>query len=218
MKLAYIITALCLLIASTGVFCMLAEPPADDHDEIVTILTATTPHAGIDDPTTAMLMLEDGFIYTPLFEHSPVQDMIDFAVKHLGKPYRRAGKGPTGFDCSGFTSYVFGKFGYSLSPSSSAQYTQGKPIDIDMVQPGDLLFFSGRRISQSNVGHVAMVVDVDEDSGSVLFIHAANGGGIRYDRYPDTPYYRSRFIGARRMLTDNHTDTLTIQTASTQMQ
>ncbi len=217
MKPALIINALCLSVAATGVFCMFAEPPVDEHEEIVTILSATTPRAGIEDPTTAMLMLEDGFNCTPLFDHSPAQDMIDFAVKHLGKPYRRAGKGPSGFDCSGFTSYVFGQFGYSLSPSSSAQYTQGEPIDIEMVQPGDLLFFSGRRISQSRVGHVAMVVDVDEDSGSVLFIHAANGGGIRYDRYPDAPYYRSRFIGARRMLIDTPTGADSVETTSSQL-
>ena len=174
------------------------EMPLSD-DDIVEILTATSDLSDIGDPTTAMILLDDGLSNT-LFYHPLAQEMIDFAATHLGRPYRRGGKGPSVFDCSGFTSYVYRKFGYSLSPSSSMQYTQGEPVDIKFVRPGDLLFFSGRSISASRVGHVGMVVDVDEEAGIVRFIHAAVGGGIRYDSYPDNPYYQKRYIGARRVL------------------
>jgi len=184
----------------------IADNHAADNEDIVKILSATAKTG--DDPTTVMLMPDDGFSQTPLFDHPLAQEMIDYAASHLGRPYRSGGKGPAGFDCSGFTSYVFKKFGYSLNPSSSMQYTQGEPVDIRLVRPGDLLFFSGRRISTTRVGHVGMVVDVDDATGKVKFIHSATGGGIRYDTYPDEPYYRQRFIGARRILTESYQNTI----------
>ncbi len=184
------------------------QTEADGDDDIVSILSATSSGMEDDfDPTTAMLMTDDGFSESPLFDHEKVNPILDFAASHLGRPYRSGGKGPSAFDCSGFTSYVFKKFGYSLNPSSSTQYTQGEPIDLRMVRPGDLLFFSGRKISTTRVGHVAMVVDVDESTGRIRFIHAANGGGIRYDSYPDDPYYSKRFIGARRIITHDSEET-----------
>lgn len=125
-------------------------------------------------------------------------DILEYAAKHLGRPYRSGSKGPSAFDCSGFTSYVFKNFGIELSPSSRTQYTQGTKIDTKDIQPGDLLFFGGRR-GGSTVGHVALAVDVDEN-GTVKFIHAATSKGIRYDTFPDGGYYSSRYLGARRVI------------------
>ena len=125
-------------------------------------------------------------------------NVIDFADSFVGRPYRRGGKTPKGFDCSGFTSYVFGHFDRQLGASSRSQYTQGEPVSRDRIQPGDLLFFSGRRGGKT-VGHVGIAVEV-EQNGAVKFIHSATSGGIRYDRYPDGGYYSSRYIGARRIL------------------
>lgn len=124
--------------------------------------------------------------------------IIKYASQYLGKPYRYGARGPSAFDCSGFTSYVFRKYGINLSTSSSAQYTQGRKIRTDEVRPGDLLFFGGRSGNKS-VGHVALAVDVDKN-GTIKFIHAAIRGGIRYDRYPDGGYYSKRYIGARRVI------------------
>ncbi len=128
-----------------------------------------------------------------------VADMISFAKKHIGTRYVRGGKGPKGFDCSGFTSYIFNQFGYSLKPSSTGQYTQGDKISREEVQPGDLLFFTGRSASSGRVGHVAMAISNDPETGVITFIHAAISGGIRIDR-TSAPYYASRYIGARRVL------------------
>lgn len=128
------------------------------------------------------------------------QAIIDYAAKYLGRPYRSGAKGPSAFDCSGFTSYVFKNYGIALSPSSRAQATQGEKIALEQVRPGDLLFFGGRR-GGSTVGHVALAVDVD-DNGTITFIHASNSKGITYDRYPDGGYYSKRYIGARRVLQD----------------
>lgn len=125
-------------------------------------------------------------------------DMIAFAKKFIGTRYRRGGKAPGGFDCSGFTSYVFSQFGFSLSPSSSGQYGQGEQIQRDEVSAGDLLFFTGRNSRNRTVGHVGIAIDNNPATGEITFIHAAISGGIRIDRI-SAPYYASRFLGARRV-------------------
>lgn len=127
-----------------------------------------------------------------------IENIIDFAAQYLGRPYRHGAKGPSSFDCSGFTSYVFKEYGISLSPSSRTQYTQGVKIDKDEIRPGDLLFFGGRSAGKT-VGHVALAVDVDDD-GTVTFIHASTKQGITYNTYPDGGYYSKRYLGARRVI------------------
>lgn len=126
-----------------------------------------------------------------------VADLLNEANQYMGTRYMRGGKTPKGFDCSGFTSYVYRKFGFSLSASSSGQFGQGIEIPTDEVRPGDLLFFKGRR--SRSVGHVAIAVNADPESGEITFIHAAVKGGIRIDRV-SMPYYSQRFMGARRII------------------
>ncbi len=127
-------------------------------------------------------------------------ELVSYAKNFIGTRYRRGAKGPKAFDCSGFTSYVFRKFGYSLGPASHLQGTQGNSVgEVLDAQPGDLIFFSGSRVS-SRVGHVGMVVDVDRDKGTVRFIHASISKGVVIDQYPDGGYYSRRFIGVRRVL------------------
>lgn len=129
---------------------------------------------------------------------SRAQDIITYAHRFLGRPYRRGGKGPNAFDCSGFTSYVFRHFDTRLGASSRDQYLQGEAVATSDVRPGDLLFFSTRRAGKT-VGHVGIAVDVD-DAGKISFIHAAIRGGIRVDTYPDGGYYSHHYIGARRVI------------------
>jgi cell wall-associated NlpC family hydrolase len=128
-----------------------------------------------------------------------LSDMIAYAKKFIGTRYVRGGKSPKGFDCSGFTSYVFRQFGYDLNSSSSSQYGQGEKISRDEVSAGDLLFFTGRNSRSGRVGHVAIAIDNNPETGEITFIHAAISGGIRIDRI-SAPYYAARFIGARRVL------------------
>lgn len=143
--------------------------------------------------------------YTNVNEDSSDQDDMNFqliaellleADKHLGTRYRRGGKTPNGFDCSGFTSYVYKQFGYKLGASSRDQFKQGIE-STDNVKPGDLLFFKGSR--SSTVGHVAIAIDTDPETGDIIFIHAALKGGIRVDRI-SSPYYSKRYVGARRVI------------------
>lgn len=88
----------------------------------------------------------------------------------------------------------------NLERTSRSQYTQGKRVEIDELQPGDLLFFSSRSSGRRNVGHVAMVVSVDKNNGTCEFIHASTRKGVTYQSFPDNAYYSRHFLGARRML------------------
>lgn len=126
-------------------------------------------------------------------------DIVDYAKTFIGKRYRRGAKGPSAFDCSGFTSYVFRNFDMSLGASSRAQALQGEKISVTDARPGDLVFFSGRRAG-STVGHVGIVVSADPVNGSVKFIHAATSRGVRIDSYPDGGYYSRRFHSIRRVI------------------
>lgn len=144
-------------------------------------------------------LLDESYLASSWLERRLQNDLVDYAKNFIGTRYRRGAKGPKAFDCSGFTSYVFRKFGYNLSPASHLQGTQGESIKLDEVRPGDLIFFSGRGAG-SRVGHVGMVVDFNPDNGVVKFIHASTSKGVRIDNYPDGGYYSRRFIGVRRVI------------------
>ena len=128
--------------------------------------------------------------------------LIEEAQRHLGKPYRRGGNGPKSFDCSGFTKYVYGKFGYKLNRTSQAQTTDGRPLigRLSDLQKGDLLIFGGRSKRRSP-GHAGIFIGPDSTGTGFRFIHAAVHGGIIVSDLNE-PYYRERFLGARRLLPD----------------
>lgn len=125
-------------------------------------------------------------------------DLITEARTHMGKRYRSGGKGPNAFDCSGFSSYVFRQFGYSLGASSGDQYNQGEKVDIKDLRIGDLVFFTGRNRRSGRVGHVGIVVSADNEKGTFKFIHASTSQGIKIDS--NTGYYDGRYLGARRVI------------------
>lgn len=127
-----------------------------------------------------------------------IEDLMDEAFAHLGARYRGGSKGPNAFDCSGFTSYVFGRFDMAIGASSRDQYAKHTPVNKADLQRGDLVFFtspgSGRK-----VGHVGIVVDVDAEHGSFSFIHASSRGGVKVSESTDG-YYARRYVGARRVM------------------
>ncbi|MCM1378311.1 MAG: C40 family peptidase [Clostridium sp.] len=126
-------------------------------------------------------------------------DIITEAFRHLGKPYVWGAKGPSQFDCSGFTSYVYRQFGYSISPGSRIQYTQGRAVARKDIRKGDLVFFTSPR-SGSAVGHVGICVDSDQSTGTFTFVHASLRG-VKVSSITEN-YYSRRFIGARRVIAD----------------
>lgn len=125
------------------------------------------------------------------------EDILKTAERYMGTPYRMGATGPTRFDCSGFTSYVYKKQNIQLNRTSRDQYTQGVSINKDEVRPGDLVFFGSRR-SGKGVGHVGIVYSV-EDDGSFKFVHASCKHGVTISRSTDE-YYTRMYRGARRIL------------------
>jgi cell wall-associated NlpC family hydrolase len=134
---------------------------------------------------------------TPEKTTSNADKVIDFAKTFLGVPYVYGGASPAGFDCSGFIQYVFKEFGYSLARTAGDQSLFGFDVTLSELQPGDLMYFKGRNVNSSAIGHVGMVTAVKD--GKIEFIHAA-GKSVRMDVFNNSSYYVPRFIKARRTL------------------
>ena len=133
-------------------------------------------------------------------------NLKNFAAKFIGRRYVWGSTGPKTFDCSGFTSYIFRNAGVTLNRTSRMQYTQGEPVkNTSDLRPGDLMFFSSPRSGKGRVGHVAMVVEVDDNGKSLTFIHAASSKGVSYQRFPDGGSDSRNYIGAKRILQPEHT-------------
>ena len=127
--------------------------------------------------------------------------VVAYARKFLGTPYKLGASGPSRFDCSGYTTYVYKHFGYKITPFTGAQFKEGRPVHgYADLQKGDLVFF-GKRGSVRDIGHVGIVVSVDYNRGSFRFIHASTSGGV-VESDSNHPYYMMRYIGARRILPD----------------
>ena len=125
-------------------------------------------------------------------------DILAQAQSLLGTRYRSGGNTPAGFDCSGFTSYVYGLNNINIGRSSRDQYAKNTPIKRREMQPGDLVFFSGSKIG-SGVGHVGIVTEVNNGGDTFLFIHSSSRGGVVISRSTDE-YYARRYIGVRRVM------------------
>lgn len=132
----------------------------------------------------------------------PLSDqVIAYARTFLGTPYKLGASGPKQFDCSSFTSYVFRHFGYKITAFSGAQFREGREVEnYSDLQKGDLVFF-GKRGSVRNIGHVGIIVSVDEEKGSFTFIHASVSKGVT-EETSSHPYFMMRYMGARRILPD----------------
>lgn len=120
--------------------------------------------------------------------------VIEFAKQYLGYPYVAAGKNPsTGFDCSGFTQYVFSNFGISLGGSAASQTGNGTEVARSNLQMGDLVLFYDD--GYTKVGHAGIYIS----DGN--FIHAANPKrGVVIDNLNSSSYYNPRYVTARRLV------------------
>ncbi|MDO4539640.1 MAG: LysM peptidoglycan-binding domain-containing protein [Syntrophomonadaceae bacterium] len=141
--------------------------------------------------------LSDGTVVSSRGEaRSPqAHDLLTFADGFIGTPYAYGGSGPGGFDCSGFTTYVFKQFGYSLSRSADGQYDNGTPVSSEELQPGDLVFF---RCRSNIIDHVGIYV------GDWQFIHSSSprSGGVIYTSM-DESYYDRSYAGAVRIISND---------------
>ena len=124
--------------------------------------------------------------------------LMEEAFSHMGTRYRSGAKGPSAFDCSGFTSYVYKQQAdIFIGASSRDQYARNLPISRSELQCGDLVFFTSPN-SGHNVGHVGIVVDVDPITQDFTFIHASSRNGVKLSSSTDSGYAK-RYVGARRI-------------------
>lgn len=106
---------------------------------------------------------------------APTGDVVSIAAKYIGVPYVWGGKTPSGFDCSGFTSYVFREaYGIEIGGYTVPQENSGTQIAVSSAQAGDLIFWGSRGATY----HVAIYV------GGGQYIHApAPGQTVTYSSY-----------------------------------
>src|SRR5262245_52714211 len=129
---------------------------------------------------------------SPLSGPALAYSVTGTALSLRGTPYRNGGHDPSGFDCSGFVNYVFGKYGIAVPRTVSDQYRSGREVDPQQgLQPGDLVFFT---TVTPGASHVGILIGGDE------FVHAPSSTGeVRVERLSG-PYWSTRFVGARRVL------------------
>ena len=118
------------------------------------------------------------------------ETVVDYAMDFLGSSYVWGGTSPSGFDCSGYTRYVYRNLGYSLSRTAGQQLGDG--YSVSSLEPGDLVFFTNTYYTSAPASHVGIYIGNNE------FIHAA-AGGVKITSLSDD-YYASRYIGARRIV------------------
>lgn len=121
------------------------------------------------------------------FADSKMDKVID---NTLGTKYVSGGVSTNGFDCSGFTMYVFDKIGINLPHQSGSQYQMGTAISRSDLREGDLLFFN---TSGKGVSHVGIYVGDDK------FAHASSKRGVTISTLSDS-YYVDRYVGAKRIM------------------
>ncbi|MBP2651029.1 MAG: spore cortex-lytic enzyme [Firmicutes bacterium] len=117
--------------------------------------------------------------------------IVRFARQYLGTPYVWAGRSASGFDCSGFVSYVFGHFGVDLPRMADEQFDVGLAVSRQDIRPGDMVFFTTYEVGPSHVGIYV---------GGDYFIHASSGAGEVTLTSLSKPYYQERYLGARRVI------------------
>ena len=111
------------------------------------------------------------------------------AKSYIGYKYVYGGSSPsTGFDCSGFTSYIYKQFGVSLNRTAAGQYSNGTAVSRANLQPGDLVMFG-----KSGINHVGIYI------GGGMIVHAENKTtGVTTDTI-NSGYYNNNYVGARRI-------------------
>ncbi len=122
------------------------------------------------------------------------QEIVNYAKQYLGCKYVYGGSGPSTFDCSGFTMYVYQHFGISLSHSAIAQSKNGTYVSKQDLQLGDLVFFKDYE-TMDGIGHCGIYI------GDGNFIHASSGTGycVKISTLLSGSYY-NRYETARRLI------------------
>jgi cell wall-associated NlpC family hydrolase len=158
---------------------------------------------GVADPKTIALIKKKAF---PITSHSTVKVVnhvtkiasvksfdVNLTKRLAGVRYTWGGTTPkTGFDCSGFVTYVMNQHGVSLPRSSSAMFSSRRVISLSSIRPGDLLYYDTNNNGRKDVSHVAIYI------GNNMMIHSASKK-VEYDSL-NNAWWSKRFVGANRVL------------------
>ncbi|MFT5859241.1 MAG: lipoprotein Spr [Flavobacteriaceae bacterium] len=126
--------------------------------------------------------------------------LIEVAKSQLGVKYVWATSNPNvSFDCSGFTSYVYGSFDITKCRSSKGYGSLGEKINLESARKGDCLLFAGTTPGSKTIGHIGIVIQNDEEG--LKFIHCSsskNHFGVVTTDYHSSGYPK-RFLEVRRL-------------------
>jgi cell wall-associated NlpC family hydrolase len=106
-----------------------------------------------------------------------------------GTPYCYAGSTPDCFDCSGFVHYCLAQAGVTVPRTTADLFAYGEPIELDALEPGDLVFFN---TTGNGVSHVGFFV------GNGAFLHSSTSSGVIVSKLAE-PYWSPKYLGARRI-------------------
>jgi hypothetical protein len=138
-----------------------------------------------------------------------------YAQNFTGIHYQHAGRSPrTGFDCSGFTSYIMQEYDIKVSCSSSTQSTQGARISLDEVLPGDLVFFGSRK--SGHIQHVAMVVECSAEG--IMCVHSTSSRGVVVENISTSKYWKPKILFARDVITGARANSRELARATSETQ
>jgi hypothetical protein len=126
-------------------------------------------------------------------EKAPVNydQLLPIAKKYIGVPYAWGGTSPSGFDCSGFISYVYEQLDIRLPRISKDMAKAGEPVKRAELRIGDLVFFN---TYGSDISHAGIYIGNNE------FIHSQDGKGVSINLLNDPFYWGKRYVGATRVL------------------
>jgi len=134
-------------------------------------------------------LLFGGFLTEHKVEASTFGDKVtDIALDYIGVPYVWGGTSPSGFDCSGYTSFTYKKAGVTIPRTAAEQYTKGQAVSKSSLQEGDLVFFSTYKAGASHVG-----IYLNNNK----FIHASSNG-VKISSLTES-YYANTYIGSKRI-------------------
>lgn len=123
--------------------------------------------------------------------------LIAFSKTLKGIPYKYASSDPaSGFDCSGFITYVFNHFGIAVPRSSAGFSDQGSPVTLSLAKPGDLILFTGTDSTIRTVGHMGIITYAGD---SIVFIHSTSGKADGVTETMLNAYYMGRFMKVIRV-------------------
>ena len=171
--------------------------PSTDHEKVGSLAAGRV--VELLEESDGWYRIENGYIsteYVTIVDPSQIskgQEIADYALQFVGYPYVYGGSSPKGFDCSGFTSYVYKQFGITINRTASTQLDNGTPVSMSELQPGDLVMFKKSGTGSKRASHVGIYI------GNNQFVHASTStvGVIVSDM--DSAYYGTGFVGARRL-------------------